>query len=135
MPAQTALVDEVLEAEVIPYNPDEDVIPHIDGFTPITAYSIELPNLSIIYTTPNLLAQAEAADPNHHFRPIRHTIDFHWGVHLCTSPEEVQVLATKPGIYFENIPAGVPAPVCRKCRFSCRNEAAMIRHMDKMHMD
>src|SRR4030095_5366987 len=120
------------EAEVLPYDPAADFIPHVDGFTPITAYSIDYPNLSISYTTDEIEARLEAVDPDHRYRPNRPTIDFRWGAYLVTSPVELEVLKKKPGIYFENLPAGVAAPVCRKCRFSCRNQEAMIHHIEKM---
>lgn len=133
IPVGESASNPALVIDLDPYN-EEDILAVTPGFKPITAYSVLEPNLKIAYETTLAFVNAEAADPEHRFRRERPTIRFRWGVYLCTTPTEVEVLKKKPGIYFENLPDGVAAPICKKCRWSCRNQEAMIRHMET-HLD
>lgn len=100
-----------------------DILAQEDGFRPITAYSIDQPRLKVVCNDDD--------DP-----ALRTRIKFNGGVFLCTKPIHVETLTGKPGIYFENMPAGVAADVCPKpgCRFAPRNTKALIAHIAK-HID
>lgn len=100
-----------------------DILETEDGFKPITAYSIDLPQLKVVCN--------DSDDP-----ALRTRIQFNGGIFLCTKPVHVETLKGKPGIYFEDLPAGVAADVCPKngCRFAPRNTKALIAHIAK-HLD
>lgn len=100
-----------------------DILAEVDGFRPITAYSIEQPRLKVVCD--------DNDDPE-----LRTRIRFNGGVFLCTQPIHVETLKGKPGIYFEDMPAGVAADVCPKngCRFAPRNTKALLAHIAK-HID
>ena len=110
-------IDEFDESEVA------DILATENGFKPITAYSIDQPRLQVVCN--------DSDDP-----ALRTRIRFNGGVFLCTKPIHVETLTGQAGIFFENLPPGVPADVCPKngCRFAPRNTQALIAHIAK-HID
>ena len=124
-----AVMDLSVEDEIIALDEDQtgdepfDVLSSSDGFKAITAYSIDLPRLMVI---------CNDSDDSE----LRTRIRFNGGVFLCTQPIHVETLKSIPGIYFENMPAGVAASVCPKqgCRFAPRNIEALLAHIAK-HID
>lgn len=91
-------------------------------FVALSAYNILNPNERVIIE-------------DHEDPALRHVIRFLGGVAWIQNQAEYDVLAQKAGVYFEDLPAGEAAPVCKKCRFAPRSHRAYQAHMERVHLD